>query len=39
MTVDVYIAEFSKLKKFAPSLVAKERDRACRFQQGLSLDI
>lgn len=29
--VDVYVAEFSRLDRFAPILEAEERDKACTF--------
>ena len=38
-TVDEYTVEFLRLIRFAPYMVAKEEDRANRFQQGLRLDI
>lgn len=37
--VDAYTTKFSRLGRFAPTLVAGERDRERRFQQGLSLKI
>jgi len=38
-TVDSYAANFLRLRRFAPSAVAKETDKAHRFQQGLQWDI
>lgn len=39
MIVDVYVAEFSRLSRFALILVVEKRDRTCRFQQGMNLEI
>jgi transposase InsO family protein len=36
--VDVYAAEFLRLSRFAPYMVADEEKRAKRFQQGLQVD-
>ena len=38
-SIDEYAAEFLRLSRFAPYMVADEEDRANRFQQGLRLDI
>ena len=38
-TVDEYAAEFLRLSRFAPYMVANEENRASRFQQGLRLQI
>lgn len=38
-TVDGYAAEFCKLNRFAPTMVATEPEKAMRFQQGLHLEI
>ena len=37
--MDGYAAKFLRLSRFAPLLVAKEADKAHRFQQGLQWDI
>ena len=39
LTVDAYAAEFARLSRFAPSMVAEEEDRAHRFQQGLRIEL
>ena len=38
-SVDAYAAEFLRLSRFSPSMVADEEDRANRFQQGLRWEI
>ena len=38
-TVDQYAAEFTRLSRFAPYMVAQEGDRARRFLQGLDINI
>ena len=38
-SVDEYAAEFLRLSRFAPYMVANEEKRASRFQQGLRVDI
>ena len=38
-TVDEYAAEFLRLSRFAPYMVANEENRARRFQQGLRMQI
>ena len=38
-SVDEYAAEFLRLSRFAPYMVADEEKRASRFQQGLQMDI
>ena len=38
-TVDEYAAEFLRLSRFAPYMVANEEIRARRFQQGLRMQI
>ena len=38
-SVDEYAAEFLRLSRFAPYMVADEEKRASRFQQGLRVDI
>jgi len=38
-TVDEYAAEFLRLSRFAPYMVANEENRASRFQQGLRMQI
>jgi len=38
-TVDQYAAEFLRLSRFAPSMVADEEDKANRLQQGLKPEI
>ena len=38
-SVDEYVAEFLRLSRFAPYMVADEEKRASRFQQGLRVDI
>lgn len=37
--VDAYATKFLRLGSFVPTLVAKERERAHGFKQGLSLEI
>ena len=39
MTVDQYEAEFARLAKFAPTMVANPRDKARRFRDGLRPDL
>jgi hypothetical protein len=39
MTVDLYAAEFIKLSRFAPYMIATEENKAKRFQQGLTLEL
>ena len=39
LSVDAYAAEFARLSRFAPSMVADEEDRAYRFQQGLRIGL
>ena len=39
MTMDTYAAEFVKLSRFAPMLVADEEDKANHFRQGLKPEI
>ena len=38
-SVDEYAAEFLRLSRFAPYMVADEEKRASRFQQGLKMDV
>ena len=38
-SVDEYAAEFLRLSRFAPYMIADEEKRAARFQQGLQMDI
>ena len=38
-SVDQYAAEFLRLSRFAPYMIADEEDRASRFLQGLKLDL
>jgi hypothetical protein len=38
-TMDEYAASFLRMSRFAPSMVAKESDKANRFQQGLQWEI
>jgi len=38
-SVDEYAAEFLRLSRFAPYMIADEEKRASRFQQGLQMDI
>jgi len=38
-SVDEYAAEFLRLSRFAPYMVADEEKRASRFQQGLQMDL
>ena len=38
-TVDAYAAEFCRLSRFAPEMVATESQRAMRFQQGFHLEL
>ena len=37
--MDDYAAEFTRLSHFAPWHIADDRDRACRFEQWLSLEV
>lgn len=37
--VDQYAAEFTRLSRFAPYMVAQEGDRAWKFLQGLDINI
>ena len=38
-TIDAYAAEFVRLSRFAPMLVADEEDKANHFRQGLKPEI
>ena len=38
-SVDEYAAEFLRLSRFAPYMVAGEENHASHFQQGLKMDI
>ena len=38
-SVEAYAAEFLRLSRFSPQMVADEADRADRFQQGLQWEI
>ena len=38
-SVDDYVAEFTRLSRFALHFIADDRDRARRFEQGLSLEV
>lgn len=39
MIIDAYAAKFLRLSRFAPLLVAEERDKECRFHLGLSSEV
>ena len=38
-TVNYYVAEFTRLSRFAPYMVAQEGDHTRRFLQGLDINI
>ena len=38
-TVDRYAAEFTRLSRFAPTLIAEEEDKASQFQHGIKNEI
>ena len=39
MTVAEYEVRFTQLSHYAPMMVATERDRCCRFEEGFHYDI